>query len=159
MKLKYLSLTILSLIFCTSCNAQTDGAAASVKIQPNVSIQIRRVHIHAFLAEYDRFLALKVDDKTAAELQIATDTGGYSRANVYSTNSPNIFIVEDLMGFYEVDTAKKQIIKLYSYPCKNPEEYIFIGAFDTDDSKQWQFISALKRKQIKIERGCVEKIR
>lgn len=158
MKLKYLLLTVLSLIFCASCNAQNSGTNASLKIQPNAAIEVSRVHIHAFLAEYDRFLSLKVNGKTAAELRIATDTGGYSRANVYSTNSDSIFVVEDLMGRYEVNIKNKQITKLEDI-CENPKDNIFIGAFDTDESKQWQFISALKRKQIPIERGCVEEIK
>lgn len=158
MKSNFLFLTFLSLILFASCKAQS-GAIAVLKTRPNVAIEVKRTHIYAFLAEYDRFLTLKVDDESVAELQIATDTGGYSRANVYSTNSPNRFVVEDLQGFYEIDIAKKQISKSDLYPCKTPEEYIFIGAFDTDESKQWQFIPASKRKQMKVERGCIEKVK
>ena len=158
MKSKFLLLTFLSLVLFVSCRAQS-SAVAVLKTQPNIAVEIKRVHIHAFLAEYDRFLTLKVGDKSAAELQIATDTGGYSRANVYSTNSPNIFIVEDLQGFYEIDIAKKQINKSHLYPCKTPGEYIFIGAFDTDESKKWQFIPGSKRKQMKVERGCSEEVK
>ena len=159
MKINQFIFIAISLFLNISCDAQSNDSIAKLKINSNSSIQIRRVHIHAFLPEYDRFLSLKINDKTVAKLQIATDTGGYSRANVYSTKLSNIIVVEDLQGFYEIDLAKKQISELNSQPCKTPEEYIFIGSFDTDESKEWKFILASERKQLSTERGCIEKIK
>ncbi|MDQ3633745.1 MAG: hypothetical protein M3405_04455 [Acidobacteriota bacterium] len=116
MKIKHFIIVAISLFLNISCNAQSNGSVATFKINSNSAIQVRRVHIHAFLPEYDRFLSLEINDKTVAELQIAADTGGYSRTNVYSTKLPNILVVEDSQGFYEVDLAKKQISKLDLYP-------------------------------------------
>jgi hypothetical protein len=148
---------ILSLFFCASCSAQN---IAILKIQnSNASIQIKRVHIHAFLAEYDRYLILTVDGKSVAEVQISTDTGGYSRANVFSTNSSSIFVIQDRMGRYEVNIERQEIKKIKDDDCENPKNSKFIGAFDTDESKKWQFISASKRKQMPmLVSGCANKI-
>ena len=147
---------ILSLIFCASCNAQS---VATLKIQSsNASIQIKRVHIHAFLAEYDRYVILTISGKSVAEVQISTDTGGYSRANVFSTNSNSTFVIQDRMGRYEVNIERQEIKKIDD-DCENPKNSTFIGAFDIDESKKWQFLSASKRKQIPmLISGCANEI-
>lgn len=126
-----------------------------MKINSNSAILIRRVSIHAFLAEYDRYLLLVVNGKTVAEIQMSTDTGGYSQANVFATTTG--FSVQDRMGRYEVDEKKQQIKELESV-CKNPKDDIFVGAFDIDESKHWQFISPPKRKYAPmLVSGCAEK--
>ena len=111
MKKKRASLLFtLSLIFCASCNAQNNGSFATLKLEgSNASIQIKRVHIHAFLAEYDRYLILNVNGKPVVEVQISTDTGGYSRANVFSTNSSSTLIVQDRMGRYEINVERQKL--------------------------------------------------
>ncbi len=155
MKIRHFIIITLSLFVNISCNAQSNDSIATMKINSNSAIQIRRLHIHAFLAEYDRYLSLVVNGKTVAEIQIATDTGGYSQANVFATN--NGFAVQDSMERYEVN-EKNQQIKELEQVCKNPKDDIFVGAFDTDESKKWQFILAPKRKYAPmLVSGCSEK--
>jgi hypothetical protein len=160
MKIRASLLFILSLFFCASCNAQNNGSFATLKLEgANASIQIRRVHIHAFLAEYDRYLILNVNGKPVVEVQISTDTGGYSRANVFSTNLGSTLIVQDRMGRYEIDVESQKIKELDGNDCANPKDSNFIGAFDTDESKKWQFIPASKRKQMPmLVSGCRNEI-
>ncbi len=150
MKIKASLLFISSLIFCACYSARNDGATAALKIQgTNYSIQIKRVHIHAFLAEYDRFLILTANGKSVAKLQIATDTGGYSRANVFSTKSGSVFLVQDLMGKYEVDVSRQEIKKM-DFDCKSADDGNFIGAFDIDESEKWKFISVWERRLLSV---------
>jgi hypothetical protein len=106
MKIKHLLVIALSIFLNNSCNAQSNDSIAIMKINSNSAIQIRRVHIHAFLAEYDRYLSLMIDGKTVAEIQIGTDTGGYSQANVFATNTESAFSVQDISGRYEVNPKK-----------------------------------------------------
>lgn len=158
MKTRILLIFILNLILCISCNAQSNGSFATLKIRENVLIQIKRIHIHAFLAEYDRFLILTVGGKTIAELKISTDTGGYSRANIFSTKSDSIFVVQDRMGKYEININSRKIKEIENN-CKNSKNSNFIGAFDTDESKMWQFISVSKRRRMPmLVSGCPGKI-
>lgn len=155
MKIKHFVIIVLGLFLDISCNAQSNDSIATMKINSNSAIQIRRVHIHAFLAEYDRYLSLVIDGKTLAEIQISTDTGGYSQANVFATKTG--FSVQDRMGRYEVNEKTQQIKKLESV-CENPKDDIFVGAFDTDESKKWQFISPPKRKYVPmLVGGCANK--
>lgn len=155
MKITHFIIISISLFLNTSCNAQSNDSVATFKVNSNSSIQIRRVHIHAFLAEYDRYLSLVVDGKTVTEIQISTDTGGYSQANVFATNTG--FAVQDRMGRYEAN-EKNQQIKELEQVCKNPKDDVFVGAFDTDKSKSWRFISAPERKYVPIlVSGCAEK--
>ena len=100
MRLKYLFI-ILATLLGISCNTQfakSTGSIATMKIGSNYAIQLRRVPAHAYLAEYDRYLSLVVDEKTVTEIQISTDTGGYSQANVFATDTG--FAVQDRVGRY-----------------------------------------------------------
>lgn len=155
--MKLFLLLILSILFYFSCNAQTNGSVATLKIQENASIQLKRVHIHAFLAEYDRYLLLNVNGKTVTEVQISTDTGGYSRANVFVSNS-DFIIVEDSMERYEINVERREITVI-KRDCEYPKDYIFVGAFDTDETKKWQFIPASKKEKMPmLLSGCAREI-
>lgn len=155
MRTKHFIIIGLGLLLNISCNAQSPDSIATMKISSNSAIQIRRVHKRAFFSEYDRYLSLVVDGKTVVERQISTDTDANNQVNVFATNTG--FSVQDKMGRYEVNEKTQQIKELEQI-CKNPKDDIFVGAFDIDESKNWQFISPPKRKYVPmLVSGCSEK--
>ncbi len=157
MRKKELILLILSLLICAACSAKGNRSSASLRIAgANASLQLERVCIHDFLAEYDRHLALNVGGSLVAQVQISTDTGGMSRANVFFREADSMLIVQDRMGRYEVDVARRSIRQV-SQECGNPKGSVFVGAFDVDESKGWRFILAAERKQMPmLVSGCGE---
>lgn len=157
MRKKELLLLSLSLLICAACSAKGNRSSASLRIAgEGASLQLERVCIHDFLAEYDRLLVLNVGGRPVNRVQISTDTGGLSRANVFFRRADSMLIVQDRMGRYEVDPAW-HIIREVSSECVNPKGSVFVGAFDVDESKGWRFIPAAERKQMPMRgSGCGE---
>lgn len=109
---------------------------------------IERKAAHAFLAEYDRNAVLIAGGKRVAVRKLGMDTGGYSRANLFSLR-PGVFALIEMMGSYEIDPEKRTISELNFYV--NPTRE-FVGAFDVDRSHiegstrgEWRFIPATER--------------
>ena len=148
----------LTVIICAACSSKGNRSSASLSISgaAGTSLRLDRVCIHDFLAEYDRSLILNVESRPVAQVQISSDTGGMSRANVYFKSADSILIVQDRMARYEVNVAG-QSIREVSSECGNPKDSVFVGAFDVDESNEWRFIRAAERKQKPISvSGCRE---
>jgi hypothetical protein len=119
-----------------------------------VQLRLDRVGTHRFLAEYDRFLILDIFGEPKTTFQIASDTGGYSRANVFFRATDSVLVVQDAMGRYEVDASRASIVK-GTDGCGVPKDTVFVGAFDVDQSERWRFIAATERQMLPISiSGC-----
>jgi hypothetical protein len=146
----------LSLLVCAACSAKGDRSSASLPIAANASLRLERVCIHDFLAEYDRYLVLIVDGVPVTRTQISTDTGGRSRANVFFRKADSTLVLQDRMGRYEINGARRYISEVSS-ECTQPEGSVFVGAFDVDETKGWRFIPVAERKQMPLPvSGCGE---
>ena len=152
---KGLLIVSLSLLVCAACNSKGSLSYASLPIAgTNASLVLERECIHDYLAEYDRYLVLVIGQNPVARVQVTTDTGGMSSANVFLRESDSMLIVQDRMGRYEID-VKQKAIREVSNDCTNPQGSVFIGAFDNSESDGWRFIPATERKQMPmIISGC-----
>jgi hypothetical protein len=152
---RWLLILSLSAIISAACSSKGSRSSAFLPISgAETSLQLERVCIHHFLAEYDRRLILNVRRKAVAQVQISTDTGGRSRANVFFRAADSMLIVQDPMATYEVDVAR-QSIREVSSECASPKDSVFVGAFDVDESKGWRFIRAAERKRLPMSvSGC-----
>ncbi len=75
-----------------------------------------------------------------------TDTGGYSRTNIYRV-SHSIYVLRDAADSYEFDVARSALRKRES----REVEGRFVGCFDIDDSRHWRFIPAAERQEMPAE--------
>ncbi len=65
---------------------------------PNTSVEIvlERRAIHLFLAEYERILLLRIGKKEIIRQEVAADSGGYSRMNIYLISPSEYFLSGDI---------------------------------------------------------------
>lgn len=113
---------------------------------PNSSVEIvlERRAIHLFLAEYERTLVLRISKKEIIRKEVAADTGGYSRMNVYFISPSEYFLCGNLSHdkFY-LDIQKRDLSEANE---EKPKEAKFLGSFDRDQ-KGWRFIPVLEREE------------
>jgi hypothetical protein len=117
---------------------------------PNINAEIilERRHAHLFLAEYERTLVLRVGGKEVSRKEIAFDTGGYSRVNVYQISPTEYFLSGDLsFDKYQMDITQPKINEAVLE--KKPSTAKFVGAFDSDERRNWRFITASEREEQK----------
>jgi hypothetical protein len=105
--------------------------------------------IHLFLGEYERTLILRDEDSELLRHEVAVDTGGQGRMDVYQISS-SIFYLQGTLSFdrYLLDIAAPS---LTDHEAGNiPRDAKFLGAFDRDE-KGWRFISAAERNEVTSE--------
>ena len=123
--------------------ADCEVAAFSIPVK-NLVLVIER-HPLGFLAEYDRTVILRNDQKEIARVGMARDTGGYSRTNLFR-NGEVIYTLIDCFGdFYRIDAQKKTLEKLDKGGQQKSE---FVGSFDVDSRRRWRFIPVKDRDRL-----------
>lgn len=117
---------------------------------PNSSIEIvlERRGIHLFLAEFERMLVVRVGTKELIRKEVAVDTGGYCRMNIYQIGPTKYFLAGELdfdKYFLDVSSA---FLTNEDGPTEKPSDAMFLGSFDRDD-RGWRFIPAHERPEQK----------
>lgn len=111
-------------------------------------IILERRAIHLFLAEYERTLILRAAEKEVLRQEVAVDSGGYSRMNLYEISPTEYFLSGDFSeDRYELNVARGEINKAVLENKSSTAK--FIGAFDRDEKRVWRFISASERPEQK----------
>ncbi len=114
--------------------------------QSTVEIVLERRCIHLFLAEYERTLVLQADGKEVLRQKAADDSGGYSRMNVFQVSSTEYFLRGEMdFDKHELDIKRLKINS--GSLLENPTSTKFVGAFDSDEKREWRFISADERSE------------
>ena len=108
-----------------------------------ISIILERRNIHLFLAEYERTLVLDIDGKEVLRHEVAIDTGGYSRMNVFRISEDEYLLVGQLsFDRYLLNVSTKALHRLREG--SQFDSGRFVGSFDRDE-KGWRFISVSER--------------
>ncbi len=113
-------------------------------------IVLARRAAHLFLAEYERTLILRVKGKDVLQTEVAFDTGGYSRMNVYQISATEYF----LSGAVSSDNYRLNVKRQEIVPAELEEKPLqteFVGAFDKDRNSYWRFILASEREELKTK--------
>lgn len=128
---------------CQATSTRKSVAATFSVPRSSMALTIERKAAHPFLAEYDRALILLDDGIERQRIDLSTDTGGYSRTNVFRKND-NIYLLKDFYGIYEFDLRSQALRK----SADRDSVGAFVGAFDADGEKVWRFIPASDRAQL-----------
>lgn len=115
---------------------------------PNTSAEIvlERRAIHLFLAEYERTLVLRIGKKEIIRKEVAADSGGYSRMNLYFISPTEYFLRGHIShDKFFLDIQKQTLSEAIE---DKPKEAKFLGAFDRDETG-WRFISVSEREEQK----------
>lgn len=114
----------------------------------NIEIILERRAIHLFLAEYERTLVLRVDEKEVLRKEVAADSGGYSRMNVYQISPAEYFLIGDMeFDRHVLDITRQKLNSIIS--AEKPSSAKFVGAFDIDEKRSWHFITVTEREEQK----------
>ena len=109
-------------------------------------VVVERRAIHEVLAEFERWAYLDVEGRTMARIDLFTDTGGYSRVNLYRLSDARL-LMRDAEGSYMVDAAAGTITK----DAIRRRTGTFVGCFDVDESKVWRFLPPTERQELPTE--------
>ncbi len=88
---------------------------------------------------YKRRLELYADAERVDALELFTDTGGYSRVNVFGSTPKRGVVIATFDEVYEVSTERFRPLPRSGHAASDGT---FLGAFDVDRAGRWRFISA-----------------
>ena len=112
--------------------------------ESDLELILERRCIHLFLAEYERTLVVRKDDRDLLRLAVADDSGGLSRMTVYRISESNFYLRGDLSFdryYLDVSTLSVRRERLG----ERPPPARLVGAFDRDEG-EWKFISVFSRQ-------------
>jgi hypothetical protein len=125
-----------------ACSEPHERATTPIPGVPDsrVSLAIERTSNHGYLTEYRRTLIVALDGRESARLEMFTDTGGYSRTNLYRLSRGTVFL-RDAFESFTIDLATGAVLRDES----RRAPAAFLGSFDVDAAGTWSFISASER--------------
>lgn len=138
-------LVLLLFAVAAACAQAPQRAEYSVP-GSDVTVALERKPTHRVVAEYERSASLLVGGQRVAQRALFSDTGGYSRTNLYQLGEARL-LLRDADASYVVDPASKTIAKDES----RRKGGTFLGSFDIDSSKQWRFVPAAERPEMPTE--------
>ncbi|MBK6940802.1 MAG: hypothetical protein IPH13_11475 [Planctomycetes bacterium] len=97
----------------------------------------RYVAAHSHLAEYDRSLIVVRTNGARDEVELAKDTGGYSRAQLYEADDGALY----LEGFFDVARIDANSRRISVSSNRVPAGARYLGAFDRLREGGWKFLA------------------
>jgi hypothetical protein len=132
------------LLMAGECRAQ-DCATYSIEQQgQRFEISIERTSTHPRLAEYDRFLKIRVNGVEKAALKMFPDTGGTVLVNTRYDSITQRILLKDRIGCYLIDLSTAVVSEICS---SEMAHWSFVGAFDEAKGKHWRFFPVSERSE------------
>ena len=91
--------------------------------------------MHAYLAEYERSLAVVRADGTRTEVKLFPDTGGYRRGQLYQAEDGTLY----LKGYFDVARVDPKTREVSVASSAIPAGTRYLGAFDYVRNEGWRF--------------------
>ncbi|MBV9462756.1 MAG: hypothetical protein JO317_00875 [Verrucomicrobiae bacterium] len=138
----------LSLAFAGACGMFHHTESASFLIPGSAQVlTLQRSPVHPFKPRFERLLILSADNKPVSRLALFPDLDGNVRVNAYLATD-SLVLLEDRDDHYAVDLVGNTILRRDKKAAR-PEGSKFLGAFDLDRHRQWRFIPATERQEIR----------
>jgi hypothetical protein len=132
----------------SGCNSDVP-TPASVQISDEVTLTITRTATHPFLARFNLRLSVRGQGDCRVDSDLFPDTGYISRRNLYRVDGKTYYVI----GQYDarvVDLVRCQVLLVEFGSLKSGIS--FLGSFDLDDSKRWNYLAADKRSERPFEK-------
>lgn len=141
-----LSVSILS----SACNSDIPEPAVMESARFGLRVTITRVATHPFLARYNLKVRVERRDGCVATSELFPDTGQAARRNLYVAQSGALLV----LGQYDarVLPGGRCAIQLVEFH-QLEEPQTFLGTFDLDDRKRWQFLPPEARPERSFEKS------
>ncbi|MGC3973208.1 MAG: hypothetical protein QM771_02320 [Nitrospira sp.] len=136
-------------LFLGACNSDRPEPAETDVPSAGLRLRVTRVATHPFLSRYRLTLRVEGPHGCADTAELFPDTGYAGRRNVYEQASGTI----TLLGQYDARVIDRThcTIRLVEFQSLG-EPSKFLGAFDVDAEKRWQFIPASVRSERPFEK-------
>jgi hypothetical protein len=136
-------------LLLTACNSDRPEPAEVDLPSAGLRLRVTRVATHPFLSRYRLTLQVEGSHSCTDTAELFPDTGYAGRRNVYEQPSGAI----TLLGQYDarvIDRTSCAIRLVEFQSLVGPSK--FVGAFDVDAQKRWQFIPASIRPERPFEK-------
>ncbi len=136
-------------LLLAACNSDRPEPAEADVPSAGLRLRVTRVATHPFLSRYRLTLQVEGSRGCTDTAELFPDTGYAGRRNVYAQASGVI----TLLGQYDarvIDPAQCRIRLVEFQSVGEPSK--FLGAFDVDAEKRWQFIPASMRPERPFEK-------
>lgn len=144
------ALLVMGLVLLlAACNSDRPEPAEADVPSAGLRLRVTRVATHPFLSRYRLTLQVEGSRGCTDTAELFPDTGYAGRRNVYEQTSGAI----TLLGQYDarvIDPAQCRIRLVEFQSVGEPSK--FLGAFDVDAEKRWQFIPASMRPERPFEK-------
>ena len=141
---------VMGLVLClAACNSDRPEPAEFDLPSAGLHIRVTRVATHPFLSRFQLKLQVEGPGGCTATAELFPDTGYVGRRNVYQQASGAI----TLLGQYDArvierDTCTIRLVEFQSLT----GQATFLGAFDADTQKRWQFFPPSARPERPFEK-------
>jgi hypothetical protein len=119
------------------CFLPDSGAILALRLRPT----------HAFLAEYDRTLVLRLADGREIACDLLADTGGYARTHLYAFRDGS-YLLRGSFDAVRIEATNPAIAPV-SRDIEDASEYV--GAFDFDERRRWRFFALAESRERDLE--------
>lgn len=144
------ALLVMGLVLLlAACNSDRPEPAEADVPSAGLRLRVTRVATHPFLSRYRLTLQVEGSRGCTDTAELFPDTGYAGRRNVYEQTSGAI----TLLGQYDarvIDPAQCRIRLVEFQSVGEPSK--FLGAFDVDAEKRWQFIPASMKPERPFEK-------
>ncbi len=107
-------------------------------------IVMERRPIHLYLAEYDRTILFRNEQRELIRKAATIDAGGYSKMNLYRISATAYLLCGELSeDKWFLDIESKSIRNIDSD--ETFYDLTYLGMFNTDKNRKWSFITPDKR--------------
>jgi hypothetical protein len=102
-------ITVATVVMMAACGNAVELARFQ---QPHsdTTVAIQRTS-HGPFAEYERTVIVELEGRTATQLSMFPDTGGYSRANLYQLEDERLLLLRDAEASYTIDLGARVITR------------------------------------------------
>lgn len=136
-------------LLLAACNSDTPEHAEADVLSAGLRVRVTRVATHPFLSRYRLTLQVEGPQGCAGTADLFPDTGYAGRRNLYEQASGAITLV----GQYDARVIDPThcTIRLVEFQSLVGQS-TFLGSFDADAQKRWQFFPASLRPERSFER-------
>ncbi len=136
-------------LLLTACNSDRPEPAEADVPSAGLRLRVTRVATHPFLSRYRLTLQVEGPQGCTETAELFPDTGYAGRRNLYEQASGAITLV----GQYDARVIDQThcTIRLVEFQSLVGQSK-FLGTFDVDAQKRWQFISASVRPERPFEK-------
>ena len=103
--------------------------------------------MHAYLAEYERSLAVVRADGTRSEIKLFPDTGGYGRGQLYRAEDGALY----LKAYFDVARVDPKTREVSVVSSVVPAGAQYLGAFDYIRNVGWKFLVPAESPELPLE--------